>query len=109
MAMKHQYDDDQNHDLIISIVPELRKRTTIAAAQGNLSVQEYIEHIHEQTVPLEPVFIQERNGQFNRAAVDDLLRYREEIKRTHPGEVLADSSELLYRAREERTKELEQR
>ncbi len=109
MAMRHSYSDDQNGDLTIKVVPELRRRIVMAAAQGNLSVQEYIEHILQQTVPPEPVAIQERSGQINRAAVDDLLRYRDEIKRIHPGQVLEDSSELLYQAREERTRELEQR
>lgn len=108
MAMKHLYDDDQGNDLTISIVPELRKRITIAAAQGNLSVQEYIEHILDQMVPPDPISIQQRSGQINRAAIDDLLRYRDEIKSAHPGQVLEDSSDILYQAREERIKDLEQ-
>ena len=37
------------------------------------------------------------------------LCYREEIRRAHPGQVFEDSEELLRHAREERTKELEQR
>ncbi len=51
MAMR-QYDDDQTDDIMIQLVPELRRRIKIAAAQSNLSVQEYIERILEQTVPL---------------------------------------------------------
>lgn len=108
MAIQHQYDDDQTDGLTINIVPELRRRVQLAAAQSNLSMQEYVAQLLEQTVPPEPTSLQ-RTGRLNREAVDDLLRYREEIKRAHPGQVLEDSSELLYQAREERTRELEQR
>jgi hypothetical protein len=52
-------------------------------------------------------FAQRRGGLLNRAEVDDLLRYREEIRRAHPGQVFEDSVELLRQAREERTRELE--
>jgi hypothetical protein len=105
MAMKHHFDDDQTDDFIINVVPDLRKRIKLAAVLSNLSVQEYV----EQMVPSETVALQARNGRINRAAVDNLLRYREEIKRTHPGQVIENSLEQLYQAREERTKELEQR
>jgi predicted metal-dependent RNase len=104
----HQHNDDQANSLIINIVPELRRRIKIAAAQSNLSEQEYVERILEQVIPSETNFAQRRDGQLNRAAVDDLLRYREEIMRAHPGQVFEDSVELLRQAREERTRELEQ-
>ncbi len=103
----HRRNDDQNNSFIIKIVPELRRRIKIAAAQSNLSEQEYIEHILEQTIPSETNFAQRRTGRLNRAAVDDLLRYREEIRRAHPGQVFEDSVELLRQAREERMRELE--
>ena len=103
----HQHIDDQTNSLIINIVPELRRRIKIAAAQSNLSEQEYIERILEQTIPSETNFAQRRSGQLNRAAVDDLLRYREEIRRAHLGQVFEDPVELLHQAREERTRELE--
>ncbi len=103
----HQHNDDQANNLIINIVPELRRRIKIAAAQSNLSEQEYVERILEQVIPSETNFAQRRSGQLNRAAVDDLLRYREEIRRAHPGQVFENSVELLRQAREERTRELE--
>ncbi len=109
MAMQHQYDDDQKRGFIIDIVPELRKRIIEAAEENNLSVQEYIAHILEQAVSPKKNYAQKRTGQLNRAAVEKLRRTREEIKRAHPGHVFEDSSELLYQAREERTRELEQR
>ncbi len=108
MAMR-QYDDDQTDDIMIQLVPELRRRIKIAAAQSNLSVQEYIERILEQTVPPEANSAQIRPGRLNRAAVDELLRFREELRRAHPGQVFEDSPELIHQAREERTRELEQR
>lgn len=103
----HQHNDDQANNLITNIVPELRRRIKIAAAQSNLSEQEYVERILEQVIPSETNFAQRRSGQLNRAAVDDLLRYREEIRRAHPGQVFENSVELLRQAREERTRELE--
>jgi predicted metal-dependent RNase len=104
-----QYDDDQTDDIMIHLVPELRQRIKIAAAQSNLSVQEYIERILEQTVPPEANSAQIRTGRLNRAAVDELLRFLEELKRAHPGQVFEDSVETLRQIREERTRELEQR
>ncbi len=108
MAMQH-YEDDQTNGFMIHIVPELQGRIKKAAAQSNLSVQDYVERILEQTVPPDSNSTLKRDGRLNRAAVDDLLRYREEIRRAHPGQVFEDSAELLRQAREERTKELEQR
>src|SRR5258707_24941 len=108
MAMR-QYDDDQTDDIMIHLVPELRQRIKLAAAQSNVSAQEYIERILEQTVPPEANSAQIRTGRLNRAAVDELLRFREELRRAHPGQVFEDSPELIHQAREERTRELEQR
>ena len=48
-------------------------------------------------------------GSSIRAAVEELKHYREAIRRAHPGQVFEDSVELLRQAREERTRELEQR
>ena len=52
---------------------------------------------------------QEQHKGLNPLAVERLLRYHEEMKRTHPEEVVKDSTELLHEAREERMRELEQR
>ena len=110
MAMQqHQYNEDQSGGLIINIVPELSRRIRKAAAQNNLPIQEYVGRILEQVVPPETNPTQEGSGRLNRAAVEELKRYREEIRRAHPGEVFEDSVELLRQAREERTRELEQR
>ena len=97
-----QHNDDQTNGLIIYLVPELRRRIREAAAQSNLSEQEYVGHILEQTVPAKESGTQKRRRGLDRAAVDELLRHREEIRRAHPGQVFEDSVELLRQAREER-------
>src|SRR5712692_7663194 len=100
MAMQHHYNDDHTNDLIISIVPELRRRLTRAAAQSNVSIEEYVGRILERVVPPETDSTQRRTGGLNRVAVDELKQYREEIRRAHPGQVFEDSVELLRQARE---------
>jgi hypothetical protein len=45
-------------------------------------------------------------GYLNKFAVEDLLKFREEIRLAHPGQIFEDSVELLRQAREERMKEL---
>ena len=114
MAMQSQYNDDHNRlpgkrpRLMIDISPELRRRIKIAAAQKDLSIREYVEDILDQAVPSEKSFLEKRErGRLNSAAIEDLLKTREEIMRAHPGQVF-DSVETLHQLREERLKELEQ-
>ncbi len=115
MAMQHgQYNYEVSRPkkrsrLIIDIVPELRRRIKIAAAENDLTVQEYVGRILEQAVPPERDTVQEQYGRLDRAAVDKLLQTREAIMRAHPGQVFEDSSELIHQAHEERSRELEQR
>lgn len=92
MAIEHRHDDDFTDDFIINVVPELRRRIKRAAAQSNLSVQEYLERLLEQAVPPETIPLQ-RTGRLNRAAVDKLLQTREAIRRAHPDEVFEDSAD----------------
>lgn len=108
MAIQRQQDDGQRSGLIVNIFPALHRRITKAAAQSDLSVEEYVESILDQVVPPERDFIQHTRG-LNRAAVEKLLQTREAIIRAHPGQVFEDSSELIHQAREERTRQLEQR
>lgn len=114
MAMQSQYSDDQRRQpgkrprLMIDISPELRRRIKVAAAQKDLSVNEYIGRILEETVPRETNFFEKRErGRLNSTAIEDLLKTREEIMRAHPGQVF-DSVETLHQVREERLKELDQ-
>jgi hypothetical protein len=114
MAIQRQNGDDQRglHGkrprLMIDISPELRRRIKMAAARRDLSVNEYVGSILEEAVPPEINFLEKREkGQLNSAAIEDLLKTREEIMRAHPGQVF-DSVETLHQIREERLKELEQ-
>jgi predicted metal-dependent RNase len=104
MAMRSQY--GKRPRLMIDISPELRRRIKIAAAEKDLSIREYVEDILEKVVPPEKSFLEKR-GRLNSAAIEDLLKTREEIIRAHPGQVF-DSPETLHQLREERLKELEQ-
>src|SRR6266568_9363305 len=111
MATQRQYSDNlpgKRPRLMIDISPELRRRIKIAAAQKDLSIREYVEDILDQAVPPEKSLLEKRErGRLNSAAIDDLLKTREEIMRAHPGQVF-DSVETLRQLREERLKELEQ-
>ena len=108
MATQHRY-DNQKDDLFVSIHPQLRKRIMMAAAQSNLSIEDYVNQILEQSLPDETHSVQESDGRLNRTAVDRLLQTREAIMRAHPGLVFEDSAETLRQIREERMRELEQR
>ncbi len=114
MTMQSQYSNNQKRHpgkrprLMIDISPELRRRIKVAAAQKDLSVNEYVGRILEEAVPPETnFFLKRERGQLNSAAIEDLLKTREEIMRAHPGQVF-DSVETLHQLREERLKELEQ-
>ena len=108
MAAMQQYNDDQTNGIIIHLVPELRRRIKNAAAKSNLSEQDYIGHVLEQAVPFEENALDKRTGRLNKAAVEELLRFREEIRHAHPGQVFEDSVDLVHKAREERMRELEE-
>jgi hypothetical protein len=109
MAIQKEYSDDYNKlpwkrpRLMIDISPELLQRIKIAAANKKVSIQEYVEDILDQAIPSE----KRERGRLNSAAIDDLLKTREEIIRAHPGQVF-DSVETLRQLREERIKELEE-
>ncbi len=114
MAMQNQYSDSQRRlpgkrpRLMIDVSPELRRRIKVAAAQKDLSVNEYVGRILEEVIPHETNLLENRErGRLNSAAIEDLLKTREEVMRAHPGEVF-DSVETLHQVREERLKELEQ-
>ena len=109
LAMQQHSNDDHLGDLILHIQPPLRRRLRIAAAQSHLSEEEYVGRLLEHVVPPESESAQHGSGHLNRAAVEELKQYREALRRAHPGQVFEDSVELLRQAREERTRELEQR
>jgi Antitoxin ParD len=108
MSMQSQYSDDDNKlpgkrsRLMIDISPELLQRIKIAAAQKNFSIREYIEDILNQAVPSE----KRERGRLNRAAIEDLLKTREEILHERQGKPFSDSTELIRQMREERSEYL---
>jgi hypothetical protein len=117
MAVQREHDDDQEDQsgtgLFIDVAPELLERIKEAAARRSLSLQEYVRRVLERSVSSE-ADIEESEGRqqwkpIDRAAVERLFQYREELKRAQPGVVFEDSIELLRQAREERTRQLEQR
>jgi hypothetical protein len=116
MAVQREHDDNQEDQsrigLFIEVAPELFERIKTMAVQQNLSLQEYVRRVLERSVSSEAnvdeVDSEQTSGRLNRAAVDRLLRFHEELKRAHPGVVFEDSTELLRQAREERTRQLEQ-
>ena len=112
MAMQNQHNDEQKEPpvkrlrLVIDISPELRRRIKVAAAHKDLSVNEYVGRILEEVIPRETNLLENRErGRLNSAAIDDLLKTREEIMRAHPGGVF-DSVETLHQMREERLSEI---
>lgn len=113
-AIQQHYDSDQpappkgRSRLIIDIVPELRRRIRVAAAQNDLSIQEYVGRILDEVVPLEAMPEEREHGPIKREALDRLLKHREEFMRAHPGLVFEDSVETLRQIREERMEQLEQ-
>lgn len=50
------YNDEQASGLFIPLVPELRQRIKKAAAQSNITEQEYVESILNRVVPSETAY-----------------------------------------------------
>src|SRR2546425_3428086 len=86
MAMQQQYDDDHTRHskkrsrLIIDIVPELRRRIKVAAAQNDLSVQEYVGRILDQAVPPE---VNPGQRQYNHSIVQRLTNCYDSVRRSY--------------------------
>lgn len=113
MAMQNQYSDDHNKlpgkrpRLMIDISPELRRRIKIAAAQKDLSIREYVEHILDQAVPLEDTNMKKQQPRpVSRESLQRLLRTREQIIQDRQGQPFTDSTELIRQMREERSEYL---
>jgi hypothetical protein len=105
MAKQNHYSDDYNKlpgkqpRLIIDISPDLLQRIKIAAANKKVSIQEYVENILDQVVPSK----KRERGRLNSAAIEDLLKTREEILHERQGKPFTDSTELIRQMREERS------
>ena len=90
--------------------PELRRRIKIAALQNDLLIGEYLGHILEQVVPQEASMVQtQRERRYaTPETVQRVLRVRERLMQESKGELFEDSTELLRKQREERTRYLEE-
>jgi len=90
--------------------PELRRRIKIAALQNDLLIGEYLGHILEQVVPQEASMAQtQRERRYaTPETVQRVLRVRERLMQESKGELFEDSTELLRKQREERTRYLEE-
>ncbi len=92
--MQNQNSDDlyklsENRSrLMIDISPDLLQRIKIAAANKDVSIQEYVEEILDRPVPSE----KRERGRLNSAAIEDLLKTREEIMRERQGQPFTDST-----------------
>ena len=69
---------------------------------SSVKFNEYVENILDQTVPSE----KREQGRLNSAAIEDLLKTREEIMRERQGKPFSDSIELIRQMREERSEYL---
>src|SRR5229473_151743 len=113
MAMQNQYNDSQRRlpgkrpRLMIDISPELRRRIKVAAAQKDLSVNEYVGRILEEAVPSEKASAAEGQPRHvSRESLERLLRTREQIMQRRQGRLFSDSTEIIRQMREERSKYL---
>ncbi len=103
--MDSQKQSDYSH-LTINISPELRQRLQEIAAQGNLSIREYIETLLEQIVLHEARISNPQRRPMSREAFEGLIQLREQFQRNHPGQILDDSTEIVRQMREERSQYL---
>jgi hypothetical protein len=106
--MQSQYSDDDSKlpgkrsRLMIDISPELLQRIKVAAAQKDLSIREYVQDILNLAVPSE----RRERGRLDSAAIEDLLKTREEIIQERQGQPFTDSTELIRQMREDRSEYL---
>jgi len=91
---------------MIDISPELRRRIRIAAAQKELSIREYIEHILEEIVPEEANLLQPEPRRITHETIERLRKVRERIRKKHPDTDFGDSAEIVRQMRDERSQYL---
>jgi hypothetical protein len=113
MAMQSQYNDEQKKPagkrprLMIDISHSLRRRIKVAAAQRDLSINEYVGNILEQTVPAEEVNKPDKQVRpISHESLERLLSTRKQIIQERQGQPFDDSNELIWQMREERSQHL---
>ena len=115
MFIQSQYSDDYNKlsgkqpRLMIDISPDLLQRIKIAAANKEISIQEYVEDILNQVVPTEDDHMKKRQPHpVSRESLQRLLQTIEQISQDRQGQPFTDSTELIRQMREERSDYLEE-
>jgi hypothetical protein len=96
MAVRRQEHDDESAkgngnetDITLEISPEIRRRIKRAAAENNLSVEEYL----KKALPIETDSnIQE--GIITTEAIEKLRQLRSQILQDHQGKLFEDSTEV---------------
>lgn len=122
MALQYQQNDDHDEHtdeqsgLIIDISPALRRRLKRAAAQHDLSVDQYVEDIIEKAVAQEEAKQEESTSEestekeehrsVSLQTIERLRRTREAIMQDRQGQPFSDSTEIIRQMREERSQYL---
>ena len=109
MAVRRQEHDDESAkdngnetDITLEISPEIRRRIKRAAAENNLSVEDYL----KKALPIE-TDSNTRQGIITTEAIEKLRQLRNQILQDHQGKPFEDSTEMIRQMREERTQHLE--
>jgi hypothetical protein len=109
MAMRRQEHDDEHvegieneTDSALEISPEIRRRIKRAAAENNLSVEEYL----KKALPLE-TYSNTQQGIITTEAIEKLRQLRNQMLQDHQDKPFEDSTEMIRQMREERTQHLE--
>ena len=91
--------------ITIDVSPELRKKIKVAAAENGITISEFLGRIIEESIPVRETESTQGHP-VTLEAIERLRRLREQIFQENNGQFFEDSAELLYRQREERTKQL---
>ena len=92
----HTEDIENETDITLEISPKIQRRIQKAATENNLSVEEYLERIIEQS-ERKPLTQEKLAG---------IFRAMEEIQQHTRGQVFDDPVEVIRQMREERSREL---
>ena len=109
MAVRRQeHDDDRTENetrITLQISPRLQRRIKKAVAGSDLSVEEYLENVLEQTIPIE--MDSNEQGIITSEIIERLHQLREQILQERQGKPFEDSTEMIRQMRDERTQQLE--
>jgi hypothetical protein len=108
---KQEHDDDHTKntenetDITLEISPKIRRRIQKAAAENNLSVEEYLERVIDQAGK-DDIALQVQRKPLTQENLAEIFRAMEEIQQHTQGQVFDDPVEVIRQMREERLREL---